>query len=273
MHAHAVRVETHLGPGLPGFNVVGLVDTEVRESRERVRAAIINSGFEFPAGRITVNLSPADMPKESGRFDLPIALGVLLASGQLAAPAQDGAPAGAPDPALAGLVLAGELSLTGALVPVAAPLVIALSVARDAPDATLILPAGSAEQAAWVPGLRVLSARCLADVAAHAAGACLLPNAVPAPWPPAAPVPCLSDVRGQAGARRALEVAAAGGHSLLMLGRPVQARACWLHACRACCRRWSAIRRSRRRPWQRWPECPTRSPGSRRSGRRTIRRR
>ncbi|MDG9968764.1 YifB family Mg chelatase-like AAA ATPase [Achromobacter mucicolens] len=220
MHAHAVRVETHLGPGLPGFNVVGLVDTEVRESRERVRAAIINSGFEFPAGRITVNLSPADMPKESGRFDLPIALGVLLASGQLAAPVQDGATAGAPDPALAGLVLAGELSLTGALVPVAAPLVIALSVARDAPDATLILPAGSAEQAAWVPGLRVLSARCLADVAAHAAGACLLPNAVPAPWPPAAPVPCLSDVRGQAGARRALEVAAAGGHSLLMLGPP-----------------------------------------------------
>ncbi|WP_313065571.1 magnesium chelatase domain-containing protein, partial [Achromobacter animicus] len=205
MHAHAVRVETHLGPGLPGFNVVGLVDTEVRESRERVRAAIINSGFEFPAGRITVNLSPADMPKESGRFDLPIALGVLLASGQLAAPAQDGAQAGrqrggrsggdsgeqsvdrcaghsgelpgehpgkdpdgtsnepagdslgahaaglagerradqprAPDPALSRLVLAGELSLTGALVPVAAPLVIALSVARDAPDATLILPA------------------------------------------------------------------------------------------------------------------------------------
>lgn len=248
MHAHAVRVETHLGPGLPGFTVVGLVDTEVRESRERVRAAIINSGFEFPAGRITVNLSPADMPKESGRFDLPIALGVLLASGQLAAPAQDGAQldrqrggrssgdsgeqptelAGdhradqprAPDPTLSRLVLAGELSLTGALVPVAAPLVIALSVARDTPDATLILPAGSAEQAAWVPGLRVLSARCLADVAAHAAGASLLPNAVPAPWPPAAPIPCLSDVRGQPGARRALEVAAAGGHSLLMLGPP-----------------------------------------------------
>lgn len=220
MHAHAVRVETHLGPGLPGFNVVGLVDTEVRESRERVRAAIINSGFEFPAGRITVNLSPADLPKESGRFDLPIALGLLLASGQLAPPPTDGAHPAAPDPALAGLVLAGELSLTGALVPVAAPLVIALSVARDAPDATLILPAGSAEQAAWVPGLRVLSARCLADVAAHAAGACLLPNAVSAPWPPAAPVPCLSDVRGQVGARRALEVAAAGGHSLLMFGPP-----------------------------------------------------
>ncbi len=90
LHAHAVRVETHLGPGLPSFNVVGLPDTEVRESRERVRAAILNSGFNFPAGRITVNLSPADIPKESGRFDLPIALGLLLAAGQLA-PREEGA--------------------------------------------------------------------------------------------------------------------------------------------------------------------------------------
>ncbi|WMD22958.1 YifB family Mg chelatase-like AAA ATPase [Achromobacter seleniivolatilans] len=221
LHAHAVRVETHLGPGLPSFNVVGLADTEVRESRERVRAAILNSGFEFPPGRITLNLSPADIPKESGRFDLPIALGLLLASGQLAAPVDGGGPElPAPDPSLAGLVLAGELSLTGALVPVAAPLVIALSVAREAPDATLILPAGSAEQAAWVPGLNVLSARSLADVAAHIAGMCQLPNAVPKAWPPPPPAPCLSDVRGQPGARRALEVAAAGGHSLLMIGPP-----------------------------------------------------
>lgn len=221
LHAHAVRVETHLGPGLPSFNVVGLPDTEVRESRERVRAAILNSGFEFPPGRITVNLSPADIPKESGRFDLPIALGLLLASGQLAAPADGGGPdLPAADPSLAGLVLAGELSLTGALVPVAAPLVIALSVAREAPDAILILPAGSAEQAAWVPGLGVLSARSLADVAAHVAGACRLPDAVPKAWPASPPAPCLSDVRGQPGARRALEVAAAGGHSLLMIGPP-----------------------------------------------------
>ncbi|WP_447988454.1 YifB family Mg chelatase-like AAA ATPase [Achromobacter spanius] len=222
MHAHAVRVETHLGPGLPSFNVVGLADTEVRESRERVRAAILNSGFDFPSGRITVNLSPADIPKESGRFDLPIALGLLLASGQLAAPA-GGDVAGKPpaaDQSLADLVFAGELSLTGALVPVAAPLVIALSVARDAPGATLILPAGSAEQAAWVPDLRVLSARSLADVAAHASGAQLLPDAIPKAWPQAPPGPCLSDVRGQAVARRALEVAAAGGHSLLMVGPP-----------------------------------------------------
>ncbi|MBB1624871.1 YifB family Mg chelatase-like AAA ATPase [Achromobacter sp. UMC71] len=220
LHAHAVRVETHLGPGLPSFNVVGLPDTEVRESRERVRAAIINSGFNFPPGRITVNLSPADLPKESGRFDLPIALGLLLATGQLAAPAADGAAGASTDPLLAGLVLAGELSLTGALVPVAAALVIALSVARESPGATLILPAGSAEQAAWVEGLRVLSARSLADVAAHVAGHCRLPDAIPLAWPDAPPVPCLSDLRGQAGARRALEVAAAGGHSLLMIGPP-----------------------------------------------------
>ncbi|MBR8656413.1 ATP-binding protein, partial [Achromobacter sp. Marseille-Q0513] len=225
-HAHVVRVETHLGPGLPGFNVVGLPDAGVRESRERVRAAIINSGFEFPAGRITVNLSPADLPKESGRFDLPIALGLLLASGQLPEPPSAGDAGGKPSamPAsesmLARLVLAGELSLTGALTPVTAPLLIALGVARDQPDATLVLPAGSAEQAAWVPGLRVLSARSLADVAAHITGAHALPDAVPAPWPEPPPVPCLSDVRGQPAARRALEVAAAGGHSLLMVGPP-----------------------------------------------------
>ncbi|WP_278044400.1 magnesium chelatase domain-containing protein, partial [Achromobacter xylosoxidans] len=196
LHAHAVRVETHLGPGLPSFNVVGLPDTEVRESRERVRAAILNSGFNFPAGRITVNLSPADIPKESGRFDLPIALGLLLAAGQLA-PREEGAREGgagaadaaAPDPLLAGLVLAGELSLTGALVPVSAALVIALSVARESPGATLILPAGSAEQAAWVEGLRVLSARSLADVAAHVAGVCRLPDAIAASWPAAPPAP------------------------------------------------------------------------------------
>jgi len=215
LNALAVRVETHLGPGLPSFNIVGLADTEVRESRERVRAALINSGFEFPPGRITVNLSPADLPKESGRFDLPMAVGLLLASGQLAEAAASDGPAPWAD-----LVLAGELSLTGALVPVAAPLAIALGVAGDLPGGTLILPAGSAEHAAWVPGLRVLSARTLADVAAHLAGARGLPDAVPRPWPAGEPAPCLSDVRGQPAARRALEIAAAGAHSLLMVGPP-----------------------------------------------------
>ncbi|MBO9355500.1 YifB family Mg chelatase-like AAA ATPase [Bordetella petrii] len=215
--ALAVRVETHLGAGLPAFTVVGLPDTEVRESRERVRAAIFNSGFEFPNGRITVNLSPADLPKASARFDLPIALGVLLASGQIAVPGPGGgsAPAG-----LQNLVLAGELSLTGALVPVGAPLTLALAVAREQPEAALVLPAGSAAVAAWVPGLRVLAAATLAQVAEHLAGGAPLARAEPGAWPPAAPPPCLSDVRGQPMARRALEIAAAGAHSLLMVGPP-----------------------------------------------------
>jgi len=131
--APAVRVETHLGSGLPAFAIVGLPDVEVRESRERVRAAIQNSGFDFPPGRITVNLSPADLPKASARFDLPIALGILLASGQVAASAAQTA-------ALPDSVWAAELSLSGALVPPAAPLALALAVAREQPGATLVLP-------------------------------------------------------------------------------------------------------------------------------------
>ena len=219
LEAPAVRVEVHLAPGLPAFSVVGLPDAGVRESRERVRAAILSSGLEFPSGRITVNLSPADLPKESGRFDLPIAVGVLLASGQVALPElQADAPAAAP--ALAGLVLAGELSLTGALVPVAAALAIALAVARSQPGATLILPSANAAQAARVPGLRVLRADTLAEVVAHLGGQAPLPEAIAAEPPPAAPEPCLSEVRGQSAARRALEIAAAGGHSLLMIGPP-----------------------------------------------------
>jgi magnesium chelatase family protein len=217
LNAAAVRVETHLAAGLPSFTVVGLADVEVRESRERVRAAILNSGFEFPAGRITVNLSPAGLRKESARFDLPMALGVLLASGQVAMPELK---TKAGTSCLASLVFAGELSLTGVLVPVAAPLAIALAVARDDADATLILPGASAAQAAHVPGLRVLVARTLCEVVAHLAGTDPLPTAVPADWPACAPAPCLADVRGQGGARRALELAAAGGHSLMMIGPP-----------------------------------------------------
>ena len=215
--APAVRVETHLGAGLPAFTVVGLPDTEVRESRERVRAAIINSGFEFPNGRITVNLSPAELPKASTRFDLPIALSVLLASGQIAVPGARGdiAPSG-----LQNFVFAGELSLTGALIPVSAPLALALAVAREQPGSTMILPTASAALAAWVPDVCVLAADTLADVAAHLVGNVTLPTAQPGSWTEAASPPCLSDVRGQPMARRALEVAAAGGHSLLMVGPP-----------------------------------------------------
>ncbi|MCC7225229.1 MAG: YifB family Mg chelatase-like AAA ATPase [Burkholderiaceae bacterium] len=231
MDAPVVRVETHLAPGLPAFTMVGLADAEVRESRERVRAAIHSSGFAFPAGRLTVNLSPADLPKESGRFDLPIALGVLLASGQIDLSSSHATPG--PVDALSARVraenqhpleswvLAGELSLTGVLVPVAGAIAIALAVARSQPCATLVLPAENAAQAARVPGLRVLVAHSLAGVVSHLRGQSAL---VPAVALPAAASPlarsCLSDVRGQGVARRALEIAAAGGHSLLMTGAP-----------------------------------------------------
>lgn len=222
LEAVAVRVEAHVGAGLPAFNVVGLPDAGVRESRERVRSAIVSSGFDFPAGRITINLAPADLPKESGRFDLPIALGVLLASGQVPLAEAGPNPSGTASPsALADHVFAGELSLTGAVVPVSAPLAIALAVAREEPGAKLVLPAASAVIAANVPHLTVLAAASLAQVVACLSGRDSLPRAAPPPLGLAEPVaPCLSDVRGQETARRVLEIAAAGRHSLLMAGPP-----------------------------------------------------
>lgn len=216
LQALPVLVEVHVGTGLPSFTVVGLPDAGVRESRERVRSAIINSGYNFPAGRITANLAPADLPKESGRFDLPIALGVLLASGQV-----DCGPGQGSVPNFLSYVFAGELSLTGAIVKVGAPLAIALAVARSQPGAVLILPADGADMAALVPGITVLAARCLVDVVAHFTGVSALPTAVaPSFMLASKPTACLSDVKGQAIARRVLEVAAAGGHSLLMTGPP-----------------------------------------------------
>ncbi|KAA0911642.1 YifB family Mg chelatase-like AAA ATPase [Pusillimonas sp. ANT_WB101] len=225
----AVRVEVYVGAGLPSFNVVGLPGAGVRESRERVRAAIVSSGYEFPAGRVTVNLAPADLPKDSGRFDLPIALGILLASAQLNAPGSKEATSKqgrCVQPDVSRYVLAGELSLTGAIMAVNAPLAIALAVARQHAGAVLVLPEANAASAARVPGIHVLAARTLADVAAHFSGISSLPVATPpneklnVPDLCQAAVRCLSDVRGQPQARRALEVAAAGGHSLLMSGPP-----------------------------------------------------
>ncbi len=212
LDAPLVRVETHLGAGLPAFHVVGLADAEVRESRERVRAAILSSGLKFPSGRLTVNLSPADLPKESGRFDLPIALGVLLVSGQVQVV----------DPeALPTLVLAGELSLTGALVPTRGAVALGLAVARTQPNAVLILPLANAKEVACIPDLRVLGASSLNDVVSHLNGySVLTPISHKEGFEPSKQQPCLSDVRGQMLARRAIEVAAAGGHSLLLSGSP-----------------------------------------------------
>ena len=205
LSAPEVAVEVHLANGLPSFTLVGLPETEVKEARDRVRAAIQNSGFEFPVRRITVNLAPADLPKESGRFDLPIALGILAASHQLAAPS------------LAAHEFAGELSLSGELRPVRGTLAMCLAAGAGR---GFVLPAASADEAALVGGATILPARSLLDVCAHLSGvAPLVPHAAAVPPAPTF-VPDLAEVKGQLPAKRALEVVAAGGHSLLMSGPP-----------------------------------------------------
>ncbi|MBK1782172.1 YifB family Mg chelatase-like AAA ATPase [Advenella sp. WQ 585] len=217
MHAPEVRVEVHVAPGLPAFNIVGLPGTGVKESRERVRSALFSSGYQFPAGRLTANLSPADLPKDSGRFDLPIALGVLLASGQITMPAEQAVTV------LSKTVFAGELSLTGTLIPVAAPLVIGLSVYRQKiKNAVLVLPKENAAVAAHIQGLNVLGASTLKEVADFLAGTAnpKYETARAIASKEKMDYPCLSDIKGQPIACRALEIAASGGHGLLMSGSP-----------------------------------------------------
>ena len=227
LHAPEVTVEVHLANGLPSFTLVGLADTEVKEARERVRAALSTCGLDFPHNRrVTVNLAPADLPKESGRFDLPIAIGILAAMGVLDLGR------------LAQLELAGELSLGGELRPVRGALSMALGVRRALPalpgppgsgagagaeSRALVLPLLSAQEAARVPGVRVHGVAHLREVV----DALRLEGAAPWPaWarlpPAAAPaaMPDLIEVRGQGAAKRALEVAAAAGHSLLLVGPP-----------------------------------------------------
>ncbi len=206
MDAPEVIVEAHLANGLPAFTLVGLAEAEVKESRDRVRAALLQSGYDFPQRRITVNLAPADLPKESGRFDLPIALGLLAASGQL------------PTEKLKDYEFAGELALTGALRPIRGALAMMLSAARS--GRAFILPRASAEEAALAEGAEVYAADSLLEVCAHLTGRTLLPRVVPRETTRQPEYADLADVKGQQHARRALEIAAAGGHSMLMSGPP-----------------------------------------------------
>ena len=206
--APLVRVEVHLGPGLPTFAMVGLPEAVVRESKERVRSALVTSGFEFPCGRITVNLSPADLPKEGGRFDLPIAVGILAASRQL------------PQQSLAQREFYGELSLSGELRETS-KLLPALIAGTQA-GSELILPAANALEARLVDSAQLKLAHHLLQVCeALKGGAALACVAAEAIDPGAfSPHRDLAEVRGQFGAKRALEIAAAGAHGLLMLGPP-----------------------------------------------------
>ena len=206
MDAPLVTVEAHLANGLPSFTIVGLPEAEVKEAKDRVRAALQNARFDFPARRITINLAPADLPKESGRFDLPIALGILAASGQL------------PAERLKLHEFAGELGLSGELRPIRGALAMTISALRD--GRAFVLPRENGVEASLVGGATVYPAPSLLDVCAHLAGRNPLPALASQPSVRQATYPDLSDVRGQAQAKRALELAAAGGHSMIMVGPP-----------------------------------------------------
>ena len=206
LEAPPVTVEVHLSAGLPGFTLVGLPETSVKEARDRVRSALINSGFEFPDRKITVNLAPADLPKEGGRFDLPIAIGIIVASGQL------------PAHVLEGIEFYGELALSGEIRPIVGEIPLAMACQRSGFRA--MLPMANACLAQQVPDVTLHGARHLLQVHSFLLGQQALP-AIPA-LPPITSIDghCLAEVKGQQHAKRALEIAASGQHHLLMFGPP-----------------------------------------------------
>ncbi|MBA3696684.1 MAG: YifB family Mg chelatase-like AAA ATPase [Methylotenera sp.] len=218
MDAPEVIVEVHLANGLPSFTIVGLPEAEVKESKDRVRAALQTAQFEFPARRITVNLAPADLPKESGRYDLPIALGILAASGQI------------PRDALHHYEFAGELALTGELRSIRGALAMTSSMMQStaqnivqndsAPRRAFILPQDSAKEAVLVPNAIIYPATTLLEVCAHLSGHTLLNPLEPEKESQGITYADFNEVKAQSMAKRALEIAAAGGHSVIMSGPP-----------------------------------------------------
>lgn len=205
--APQVFVEAHLSNGLPSLSIVGLPEAAVKESKDRVRGALLNSGFEFPPRRITINLAPADIPKEGGRFDLPIAIGILAASDQIAHTQLDN------------YEFSAELALSGELRPVSGILPAALKVVKQ--GRTLVVAKQNGQEAALVDECSVLAPTTLLELIAHLNGQKVLPQVeLNTSSADHANYPDLSEVRGQHQAKRALEVAAAGNHSLLMSGPP-----------------------------------------------------
>jgi magnesium chelatase family protein len=207
IEARAVDVQVQVAPGLPAFNVVGLPDKAVSEARERVRSALVASGLALPARRITVNLAPADLPKEGSHYDLPIALGLMAAIGAI------------PADALAGFTVLGELGLDGSIAAVAG--VLPAAIGANARSEGLICPAACGPEAAWAsPEMEIIAAASLIQLANHFRGTQVLARPQPKIREFEGAQVDLKDIKGQDSAKRALEVAAAGGHNLLMVGPP-----------------------------------------------------
>ncbi|MDV7448599.1 YifB family Mg chelatase-like AAA ATPase [Acinetobacter baumannii] len=207
LHAPLIEVEVHVSQGLPSLTIVGLAEAAVRESKDRVRSAIINSGFQFPTKRLTINLAPADLPKDGSRLDLPIALGILIASGQL------------PENCTEDFEFIGELALDGHVRPVSGALTLAMACQQA--QHKIVLPVDNSQDISHLPNLECYPVNHLKEVCEHFLGTQKLAHAQPSAYSNEMPYKFdLADVKGQLRPRRALEIAAAGGHSLLFKGPP-----------------------------------------------------